>query len=438
MTTLEPTTVATARAGALMTLGLLLLGLVPWPESLSLISSAVENARSAELNRADREVESAGYYEGLIGGGDGPHGSRSELSLRLMGKPSGWIRFQDANVALPIPDDFLQFELRPNVRRSLFGKPFQTNSHGMPGAELSFAKPSNTFRIATLGSSMDMGWGVASEETYNSRLETWLNSHNKLRGLDRDDTSRNFQVMNFAVAAYSPLQRLEAYHRKARRFQPDLVLYAATMLDTRLLEIHLCDMLRSRVDLKYDFLKKIVEQAGITERDLTLDSKGELVYKPEIKAKMEPYKWTLYDATLGRLAEECRMEGTALAVVIIPRVGKADAPEARAEPVARLKAIAAHHGLNVYDLSATFDRFDPASLEIAAWDDHPNALGHQRLFLALARAISKDRSTYDLLFPENSPVQSHPGDSAEPLANPSLESNSLDPVTGSISDYRTP
>ena len=108
------------------------------------------------------------------------------------------------------------------------------------------------------------------------------------------------------------------------------------------------------------------------------------------------------------------------------------------EPVARLKAIAAHHGLNVYDLSGTFDRFDPASLEIAAWDDHPNALGHQRLFLALARAISKDRSTYDLLFPESSPVQGHPGDSADPPANPSLDSNSLDPVTGSISDYRTP
>ena len=75
-------------------------------------------------------------------------------------------------------------------------------------------------------------------------------------------------------------------------------------------------------------------------------------------------------------------------------------PLARAEPVARLKAIAGHHALPVYDLSDTFDRFDPASLEIAAWDDHPNALGHRRLFLALARSLVKDEPRYRLLFPE--------------------------------------
>ena len=62
-------------------------------------------------------------------------------------------------------------------------------------------------------------------------------------------------------------------------------------------------------------------------------------------------------------------------MVIIPRVGKADVPSLRAEPVARLKAMAAHHGLPVFDLSDTFDQIDPAKLEIAAWDDHPNAIG---------------------------------------------------------------
>ncbi len=73
---------------------------------------------------------------------------------------------------------------------------------------------------------------------------------------------------------------------------------------------------------------------------------------------------------------------------------------ARAESVVRLRAIAGHHALPVYDLSDTFDRYDPASLEIAAWDDHPNALGHTRLFLALARALVKDEVHYRLLFPE--------------------------------------
>ena len=89
-------------------------------------------------------------------------------------------------------------------------------------------------------------------------------------------------------------------------------------------------------------------------------------------------------------------------MVIIPRVGKADVPSPRAEPVARLRAMAAHQGLTVFDLSDTFDQIDPAKLEIAAWDDHPNVIGHHRLFLALARASVKDQEVYRLLFsPEN-------------------------------------
>ncbi len=103
------------------------------------------------------------------------------------------------------------------------------------------------------------------------------------------------------------------------------------------------------------------------------------------------------------LASDCRAAGIPAIVVIIPRVGKADAPSERAEPVARLKAIAGHHALPVHDLSGTFDRLDPASLEIAAWDDHPNALGHRRLFLALARNLVKDEPTYRLLFPDSNP-----------------------------------
>jgi len=36
------------------------------------------------------------------------------------------------------------------------------------------------------------------------------------------------------------------------------------------------------------------------------------------------------------------------------------------------------HG-SLFDLTSAFDNDDPAKLEIAAWDDHPNARGHRRL-----------------------------------------------------------
>ena len=58
------------------------------------------------------------------------------------------------------------------------------------------------------------------------------------------------------MAAYSPMQRLETLRDKVMAFHPDLVIYSATTLDIRLMEIHLCDMLRKNVDLKYDFLQE--------------------------------------------------------------------------------------------------------------------------------------------------------------------------------------
>jgi hypothetical protein len=386
---------AAARICFVQTLALLLLGLLPIPLGWARARSAFESIRSPELNRTDRDAVAGGYYEGLIGGGDGPQGARGELAMVLLGKPTDWVRFHASNVTRPLPDgDFLQFELKENIDKRLFGQPFTTNSHGMRDREYTLEKPEGTFRVALLGSSMDMGWGIATQESYVSLLEEWLNSHAVKRGL-----SRRFQVLNFAVAAYAPLQRLEAFRRKAREFQPDMVIYSATMLDNRLTEIHLCDLFRAHADLCHDFLKKAVTDAGLTPEDLRTASEDRLVNKETVKAKLRPYYWPIYDATLGTLAAECRAEGIALACVIIPRVGKADAPETRAETVARLHGISAHHAIPLFDLSGTFDGQDPALFEIAAWDDHPNALGHRRLFLALCRGLVADPTLYQSLFP---------------------------------------
>jgi hypothetical protein len=360
--------------------------------------------RSPDLNRADREAIAGGYYEGLITGGS--EGGRNELALRLLGKPTDWVRFYDIDACRILSGDVLQFELRPNFSKPLFGRAFTTNSLGMRDREYPVEKKPDTFRIALLGSSMDMGWGVGTDETYENLLEDWLNTHAAKRGL-----SRRFEVLNFAVAAYSPIQRLDTYERKVRAYKPDMVIYSATMLDIRLLEIHVCNLLQMRIDSGRDFVRKAVANAAVTTADLEVGPDHQLLRKEVVKAKLQSELWSIADGVIGTLAAECRAERRPLVCLVIPRVGAADAPEARANSVARQAAISARHAVPLIDLSATFDHKDPAGIEIAAWDDHPNALGHKTLFRALAHALVEDSALYRTLFnvaPEKDPRSQSP------------------------------
>ncbi|MDG3006014.1 hypothetical protein [Paludisphaera mucosa] len=394
MALIQTTSLRAARIAMLQAAALVAISLISVPSDWTRARRLMASATSNSSNRADGDHHATGYYEGLVGGAEGP-GGRGELTLALMGKPNGWVRFNDAGVVRHLDRDFLQFELIPKIDSLLFGQPFVTNSHGMHSPEATVEKPPGVFRIALLGASMDMGWGVKYQDTYSHQLEGWLNTHPAHRGFASD---RKFEVLNFAVAAYSPLQRLESFRRKARDFKPDLVIFASTMLDSRLAEIHLCDVFRTKADLTYDFVRQAVEAAGVTEADRRVD-RGQLSAKETIKKKLEPHYWSLYDATVAALAGDCRTAGIPMMMLVIPRVGKDAEESERAESVGRLKAIAGRYALPIYDLTDTFDEIDPALLEIAAWDDHPNALGHHRLFLSLTHKLVTDQGRYELLFP---------------------------------------
>ncbi len=313
-----------------------------------------------------------------------------------MGKPSGWVSFREADVVHYLDDDFLQFELKPLLSRNLFGQPFLTNAFGMHDGPISLEKPYGTMRIAVLGSSMDMGWGVKYQETYINKLEQWLDRHAERNHLS---PPRRFEVLNFAVAAYSPMQRLEVLRRKVMAFDPDLVVYSATTLDLRLMEIHLCDMLRKNVDMKYDFMSPGQDACSDRFRRRSARPRWRPAQnKDRLKKKLRPLYWWLYDVTLGAIAARLPLERRAARDGNHPASGQSRPPVAPGRAGGPAPGAGPSSWAPVFDLSDTFDQIDPAKLEIAAWDDHPNVVGHHRLFLALARALVKDQEIYQLLF----------------------------------------
>jgi hypothetical protein len=234
MMTTETASLAGMRIEIFKTVMLLTVALIPWPDNWDTVCNFMDSARSPE---SARDGHATGYYESLIGGSDWGDGAPGELSLRFIGRPGGLVRSQATDVVRFLEHDFIQFELKPLVHRTLLSQPFVTNSFGMHDDPITLEKPEGTFRIAVLGASMDMGWGVRYQDTYINRLQEWLDEQAASEG---PSPARRFEVLNFAVAAYSPLQRLETLRRKVLAFHPDLVIYSATTLDSRLMEIHIC------------------------------------------------------------------------------------------------------------------------------------------------------------------------------------------------------
>ncbi|WP_435017392.1 SGNH/GDSL hydrolase family protein [Tundrisphaera sp. TA3] len=380
-------------ARVVVALAVLALGVIPLPAGWAV--SVRDDARSLGLNRADRAENAGGYYEGLIGGaGANRRGARSALDSSLIGRAIAWNRVQAADITRGLDGDFLQFDLKPDQDKVVFGERFTTNSRGLRDREYAIEKPEGTFRIALLGSSIDMGWGVATDETYENRLEDWLNAEAARRGL-----ARRFEVLNFAIAAYGPAQRYEAFHRKALEYQPDLVLFSATMLDPRLVEIHLGALVRNGVDLKYPFFIRAAADAGITTGPARGDAWADRDKRNGFKARIKDHYWTFADGFVGAIAADCRSLDIPLAYLLVPRACRDDVVDARALAAARHAGIAARHAVPFFDLSASFDDVPSASVEIAPNDDHPNTLGHRLLFENLSRSVMDRPALAGLLFP---------------------------------------
>ncbi len=383
-----------------VTIGLIFFGLYDIP-----VSWAKGRVIKHALKSPEQGRESAGYYEGLIGTSDPAAGA---LEQSLVGQPTDWVHFADSGVSQLVTHDVVQFILSPNVSRSLFGKDFTTNSFRMRDRPATIEKPADTVRVALLGASMDMGWGVATNDTYENRLEDWLNEQAKARG-----DNRRFEILNFAVAAYSPTQRLATYRRTVRKFKPDFVIYATTLLDPRLTEIHLSDALSNNADLAgFDYLTSVVAEAGYDPAHLNRDPRGKWIEKSKFKVWLEPKRDEINRIALSELAKDCQADGVQLASVIIPRAGRNDLKHLRQEGVEMQLASAKSVGVTTWDLTDSFDQEDPSKLAVAVWDDHPNTRGHELIFQDLVRHLMADPlgRTFGLTGHENPPGDQKPSD----------------------------
>ncbi len=130
--------------------------------------------------------------------------------------PWRYTPFELARMGLtrPVPNRQIKRGIRPNVHALFKGKPFSTNSAGFRDREFALHKAPGVVRIAVLGTSIDMGSGVADEEVYNRRLQAKL---------DAAEPGR-FEVLNFAMSGSSFAQIVAIYDAFVAQYEPDAVI----------------------------------------------------------------------------------------------------------------------------------------------------------------------------------------------------------------------
>ena len=306
------------------------------------------------LNRlSDQEAAllQRGYYEDLIG----VNRFNSQLWEIYSKRPSNWLAIRDT-AAVRQTNDNLIMELVPSITIDFNGTQLSTNRWGMRDRDYEQIPAPGTYRIALTGPSFVMGYGVANDEGFDPLLEDRLNRQNI------DGPYSKYEILNFAIPGYSPIQNLIVLEHKALQFQPNAMFYMAHQREEFSVVAYLADRLSIGADLPYPELMELARQAGV-QPGMT---------KAEAERLLKPYGPEILSSTYRQIVEVSRANDVLPVWIFMPTLED----PLHEEEVTHLTRLANESGFIVLDLSDAYDNQDPESIVVAYWDKHPNAKGH--------------------------------------------------------------
>jgi len=317
------------------------------------LQDVAHNIRETRLNARDQALLERGYYQQLT--------NVNRMSSQL------WEIYMNDQAAATSTEtgerkraDYLGYELIPSTSFDAHDAHYETNQWGMRDKDYALAKPAGTYRVALIGSSRAVGWGVGVEDRYESLLEKKLNQDNT------GGAPKKYEVMNFAVEGYLPVQELIALETKALKFKPDAVLYEAGPRDP--LIDHVGEMFKAGVKPPYPFVDEILREAGV-HREMSIEQIGRLLW---------PHRFEILGKAYEHIVATAREHGVKPVWVYIPNIGANESRQKRNHD--KMRKLAEQAGFVIVDLYGIYDGEDPHTLTVLRWDDHPNEKGHRLIF----------------------------------------------------------
>jgi hypothetical protein len=325
-------------------------------------ASFVHSLRSGQLSRADTLLLERGYYEDLMR----VDRFNSQLWEVYMNKPLDWLDVRGLGLER-FTGDFRRKELVPSfVAQTRFGT-IRTNRWGMRDREYERQAAPGTYRVALLGASTVMGWGVSDSETFESLVERRLNEERA------GQPFAHYEILNLAVPGYELPQQLATLD-KVWSFSPDAIMYAAIGREMHGSVEFLATSARRGTPIPYDFLRDVLHRAGV---DAGTDETTAV-------RRLEPYRGEIVSWLYREMARLCRERRAVPILAFLPQTYRG-VWEREAEDVLHR---AQEAGFVILDLRGIFRGHDLVSLRLAEWDAHPNAKAHQIMAAGLYEAIT--------------------------------------------------
>ncbi|HXY40203.1 MAG TPA: GDSL-type esterase/lipase family protein, partial [Vicinamibacteria bacterium] len=176
------------------------------------------------------------------------------------------------------------------------------NTEGLRDTEHRPEKRSGSWRIACLGDSVTLGWGIRRQEAWPHALEDL--------GAASD---RDLEVMNVALGGWSTRQELIAYRRIVRRYHPDQVLLGICLNDVAEMQNNLS---RPPALLASLHRHSALARRLVNARRREIRSVEELFTTPAAAAVRQGYERMFAD--LRTLRDEVRRDSALFGIVVFP------------------------------------------------------------------------------------------------------------------------
>ena len=327
-------------------------------------TSTFDEMRQEKLSRTDLAMLERGYYENL---------TRVERFNSQL-----WERYNKGTTApdqqgqgQPTPGmaqeagpdwrnnyretaEFLGILLKPNLGG--VNDVFHTNRWGMRDKDYEKKPAPGILRIAMVGGSPEVNREVMNKDLWEAVLEDHLNQENDHK------TYKQYEILNFAAATHTALQRLAMLENRVFEFQPDILFYVGHPSDRTKAINRLAEVVMTGTPIPYDYLRQLVTKTGL-KRDMEVRT---------MRARLQPYGNELIQWVYKQIAQDCRNHSVVPVFLYLPNL-RALGEEETSDHL----RLAAEAGFKIINLSGIFNGYDERTLHRNDWDFHPNTKGHK-------------------------------------------------------------